>query len=373
MRTASPSNLDLFKALVPVFSAAFVVAAIGFYRTRYSSLRVPTSEPESVVTRSSSDQEPTREPGYDRLSLRETKPPNLKFNPTTIAQLTRKVNNSGLYLQVVQCRYKMNFDNITEGNHAIMDNLDVELPYRFPIDVSITQDVKWSTQNLGLLTKQLHFFWEALGDGQRCSNLTIQLPPVRLAEVTSGSGILAVTTDVLLPLNLRTLEWRGSREQLPMFFQDQPAFSTLTNLTVQSELSADDCKTLLYWGRGRLQSAAFQTIRDVDPGEVRVSLPPVPNRVQIIEMAALMSLAITSTVDIRLLLSTQMRFPAINAVTLIISDPGFDIWYCRQRLTTFGMRHVPSWNVHGRMSQDQVSRMNELYPDGHFLGGIPHL
>ncbi|KAG5351043.1 hypothetical protein C0989_008216 [Termitomyces sp. Mn162] len=352
MRAASPFDLDLSQASVPVVSAAFVAAAVWFYRTRYPSSSVPTSQ-AITVTISPQDQElTTREPGYDRLSLRETKQPNLRFNPTRIARLTRKVNNSGLHLEVVHCEYKMTFDSVTEGNQAIVDNLEVGLPHRFPIDVSMPRNIEWSTQNLGLLTKQLHLFWEALGDGQRCSNLTIQLPPVRLAEVTSGSGILAVTTDVLLPLNLRTLEWRGSREQLPMFFQDQPAFSTLTNLTIQSGLSTDDCKTLLYWGRGRLQSAAFQTIRDVDPGEVRVSLPPVPNRVQIIEMAALMSLAITSTVDIRPLLSTQMRFPAINSVTLKISDPGFDIWFCRQRLTTFGMRHVPSWNVHGRMSQD---------------------
>ncbi|KAH0588557.1 hypothetical protein H2248_004388 [Termitomyces sp. 'cryptogamus'] len=329
MCAASPSNLDLTNASVPVLSVACVAAAIWFYRTRYFSLRVPTSQPVGTDIMSPSDQEPiytNREYNYDRLSLRETKPPNLKFNPTTIAQLARKVNDSGLYLRVVHCRYRMNFDDITEDNQAIVDSL----------------------KNLGLLTKQLHSLWKALGDGQRCSNLTIQLPPVRLAEVTNGSGILAVTTEVLLPLNLKTLGWRGNREQLPMFFQNQPAFSTLTNLTIQSELSTEDC-------------------------EVRVSLPPVPNRVQIIEMAALMSLAITSTVDIRPLLSTQMRFPAINSVTLIISDPGFDIWYCRQRLTTFGMRHVPSWNVHGRMSQDQVSRMNELYPDGHFSGSTPNL
>ncbi|KAG5351042.1 hypothetical protein C0989_008215 [Termitomyces sp. Mn162] len=359
------------KASIPVLSGAFIAAAVWLYHTTYLSSRKPPSSSQEIDHTAAS-----QEPFYTvdgRRSARDTKRPNFIFHRTPLAQLTRN-NEQGLKLQVVMCEYRTTFDSIAENNDAILVNPGA-LPHQYTVEVTIdgTQGIPWSTQILGLLTKQMNSLWEALGGGQRCSNLTIQLPPVRLAEVTSGSGILAVTTDVLLPLNLRTLEWRGSREQLPMFFQDQPAFSTLTNLTIQSGLSTDDCKTLLYWGRGRLQSAAFQTIRDVDPGEVRVSLPPVPNRVQIIEMAALMSLAITSTVDIRPLLSTQMRFPAINAVTLIISDPGFDIWYCRQRLTTFGMRHVPSWNVHGRMSQDQVSRMNELYPDGHFLGGIPHL
>ncbi|KAG5334875.1 hypothetical protein C0989_002760, partial [Termitomyces sp. Mn162] len=225
--------------------------------------------------------------------------------------------------------------------------IEVVMDNPFTHDENSSYYTEWSTGNLNLLTHQLNSSWNALGGGRLCSKLTISLPEERI-RITDGIGILPATNRVLLPRDLATLEWTGNREQLPIFFTRQAAFTnrTLVNLTLHCALSMDECKTLLNRGRGHLVNVSIKTIRAVnDPilDQPRALLSPLSSSAQDIQMTTLRSLNITSTADIRDLYASSPRFqfPALRKVTLDVSSTDFDILECKRYLTKSGAN--PKW------------------------------
>ncbi|KAG5333665.1 hypothetical protein C0989_005078 [Termitomyces sp. Mn162] len=383
---ATSHSLDLAKTSKLVLSAAVVGATIWFYRTVYSSLsRNPPSQAitsttiqgthlEDHETTLPSDQVPYN--GGDRRSHRNTRGPRNPRNYTlTSAKLSARRNKPGYTVQVVRCRFKMTFDGIAQRNNEIVRNFrlwSTSSMAPFPIEVvmdnsdeSSSYYTEWSTGNLELLIQRLGSSWKALGGGRLCSKLTVSLPKGRI-RITGGIGVLPARHRVLLPDDLTTLEWTGNREQLPLFFTQQPAFTSLTlaNLTLDCALSMDECKTLLERGRVHLVNVNIKTIRAVnDPilDQPRALLPPLPRSAQDIQMTTLRSLNITSTADIRDLYASSPRFqfPALRKVTLDVSSTDFDILECKRYLTNSGAN--PKWKVRCAMTRRQENEMMHIY------------
>ncbi|KAH0588595.1 hypothetical protein J132_08979 [Termitomyces sp. J132] len=380
-------SLDLVKTSKLVLSAAIAGATIWFCHAAYSSLsRSPPSQSITSTTNQGTHLEDheTTVPSYqapfhtgDRRSHRNIRGPRdpLNYIPVRSAKLSPRRNKPGYILQVVQCRFSMTFDRIVRGNNEIIRIFDLWSTTSvapFPIEVVMdnppTRDessIEWSTGNLDVLTRQLDSSWIALAGGRLCRKLTISLPEEKI-RITDGIGILPTTDRVLLPHDLTTLEWTGNREQLPLFFTQQPAFTTqaLANLTLHCALSIDECKRLLGWGNTHLVNVNIKTIRavnDPDLGQPRALLPPPPNSPQDIPMTALRSLNITSTADIRDLYASSPRFqfPALRKVTLRVSSTNFDILECNRYLTNSGAN--PKWKVRCAMNRRQESEMMHIY------------
>ncbi|KAH0588573.1 hypothetical protein H2248_004404 [Termitomyces sp. 'cryptogamus'] len=384
---ATSHSLDLARTSKLVLSAAVVGATIWFYRAVYPALsRNPPSQSitsttsqgihlEDHETTLPSDQVPYN--GGDHRSRRNTRGPRNPRNSNilTSAKLSSRKKKTGYTLQVVQCRFKMTFDSIAQQNSEIIENFrlwSISSMVPFPIeavmdnsDKSSSYYTEWSTGNLDLLTHRLGSMWDALGGGRLCSKLTISLPQGRI-RITGGIGVLPARHRVLLPDDLTTLEWTGNREQLPLFFTQQPAFTSLTlaNLTLDCALSIDECKTLLERGRVHLVNVNIKTIRAVnDPilDQPRALLPPLSSSAQDIQMTTLRSLNITSTADIRDLYasSPRFRFPALRKVTLDVSSTDFDILECKRYLTKSGAN--PKWKVRCEMTRRQENEMTHIY------------
>ncbi|KNZ78038.1 hypothetical protein J132_02622 [Termitomyces sp. J132] len=378
-------SLDLAKTSKLVLSAALVGATIWFCRSL--SRDRPSQSITSATSRETHLQDQETTPSYrasyyagDLRSHRSTRgprnPPN--YIPTRSAKLCLRRSKPGYILQVVQCRFEMTFDSIARENNAIIEVFELwrsmsvaPFPIEVVMDNPFTHDenssyyTEWSTGNLNLLTHQLNSSWDALGGGRLCSKLTISLPEERI-RITDGIGILPATNRVLLPRDLATLEWTGNREQLPIFFTRQAAFTnrTLVNLTLHCALSMDECKTLLNRGRGHLVNVSIKTIRAVnDPilDQPRALLSPLSSSAQDIQMTTLRSLNITSTADIRDLYasSPRFRFPALRKVTLDVSSTDFDILECKRYLTKSGAN--PKWKVRCEMTRRQENEMTHIY------------
>ncbi|KAG6835976.1 hypothetical protein H0H93_012680 [Arthromyces matolae] len=190
------------------------------------------------------------------------------------------------------------------------------LPFRrreFAVDAILdTQFRSW--ENLCLFAREMDGFNKRDGVEAWCRTVSITLPLDGIDMRTERHDTVDLTPRSLklYPENLKTLSWKGHRNQLPFFFKDK--FQHLTRLSLRCELSAFDFVDILRMGQRTLESVEVRTIVEhheptlQQTGDLDERMPYV--------MEALRSLTVVSKVDFHKVVSL-FKFRALEEISIV--------------------------------------------------------
>ncbi|KAG6818840.1 hypothetical protein H0H93_001125 [Arthromyces matolae] len=190
------------------------------------------------------------------------------------------------------------------------------LPFRrreFAVDAILDTHFR-SWENLCLFAREMDGFNKRDGVEAWCRTVSITLPLDGIDMRTERHDTVDLTPRSLklYPENLKTLSWKGHRNQLPFFFKDK--FQHLTRLSLRCELSAFDFVDILRMGQRTLESVEVRTIVDLQEPTLQQT-SGLGERTPYV-MEALQSLTVVSKVDFHEVVSL-FKFRKLEEISIV--------------------------------------------------------
>ncbi|KAG6835467.1 hypothetical protein H0H93_001202 [Arthromyces matolae] len=299
-----------------VLAAGFVAVVASYYQSK----RNPRSSAQAV--QAPRPRIPFFNPAATggRLSARVPDSDLLPFLPTAPAVPQLDIYTIGSWrFDAPTGSYKLHLKEVTSdlvyGEELNNGDTLSYLPLRrreFAVDAILGRQFR-SFENLCLFAREMDGFNKRDGVDARCRTVSITLPLDGIDMQTEHRDTIDVARSLkLYPENLKTLSWKGHRNQLPFFFKDK--FQHLTRLSLRCELSAFDFVDILRMGQRTLESVEVRTIVEhheptlQQTGDLDERMPYV--------MEALRSLTVVSKVDFHKVVSL-FKFRALEEISIV--------------------------------------------------------